>query len=85
MYVGGRGRRLLDYAFVDNTLFALSGLMARSPFSARLADAGPEATALIDFIMSNGCPVSVLLTEAEKARLLQIKRDVIEAGQRLSH
>ena len=48
----------------------------------RLAAAGPEAPALIDFIMSKDCPVSASLTDADKARLLQIKRDAIkEAGQ----
>jgi hypothetical protein len=34
---------------------------------------GPEAPALIDFIMSNDCPVSASLTGTDKAKLLSIK------------
>ena len=75
MFAGGREERLLDYAFIENAPFALRGLMSSTPFEARLADAGPEAPALIDFVMSKDCPVSASLTEADKARLLQIKRD----------
>jgi hypothetical protein len=48
----------------------------------RLAAVGREAPALVDFILSKDCPVSASLTDADKARLLQIKRDAIkEAGQ----
>ena len=66
----------------DDAVYALRGLEEFPPLNRRLADAGPEAPALIDFIMSKDCPVSAALTDADKARLLQIKRDAIkEAGQ----
>jgi uncharacterized protein YjbI with pentapeptide repeats len=41
----------------------------------RLADTGREAPALVDFIMSNACPVSTSLTDDDKAKLLKIKQD----------
>jgi len=75
MFTGGREQRLLDYAFIDNEAFALRGLMSSSLFKARLVDAGPEAPALIDFIMSKDCPVSASLTDADKAKLLSIKQE----------
>jgi uncharacterized protein YjbI with pentapeptide repeats len=83
-YAGGRGKRVLDYAFVENAAFVLRGLMASTmlPPGSRLNETGPEAPALIDFIMSRDCPVSAALTDAEKARLLQIKRDAIEEAAR---
>jgi hypothetical protein len=63
----------------DNAGFVLRGL-SRKPeeFSlgvSRLAAAGPEAPALVDFIMSKDCPVSASLTDADKAKLLSIKQD----------
>jgi hypothetical protein len=77
-FTGGRERRLLDYAFIDNFTFALRGLMDSSWTKARLADAGPEAPNLIDFIIEGkGCSVSASLTEADKARLRQISHDAI--------
>jgi hypothetical protein len=33
-----------------------------------------EAPALVDFIMSKGCPVSASLTDDDKAKLLEIKQ-----------
>jgi hypothetical protein len=64
----------------DEAVYTLGGIA--SPLNNRLAAAGPEAPALIDFIMSKDCPVSALLTDDDKAKLLQIKRDAIkEAGQ----
>jgi hypothetical protein len=41
----------------------------------RLAAAGPEAPALVDFIVSKDCPISAALTDADKAILLRIKQD----------
>jgi uncharacterized protein YjbI with pentapeptide repeats len=81
MFTGGRGMRLLDYAFIDDAVFVLRGLMASNLGSSRLADAGPETPALIDFIVSKDCPVSDSLSDAVKARLLQIKQDVIERSR----
>ena len=75
MYTGGRGERLLEYTFIDSAAFVLRGLMANNGFKRRLTDAGPEAPALIDSIMSKDCLVSAWLTEADRARLLQIKQD----------
>ena len=50
----------------------LRGLMKNG----RLAAAGPEAPPLVDFILSKDCPVSKLVTDADRAKLLQIKREV---------
>jgi hypothetical protein len=66
---------------MDNAVFVLRGLMVSTPFHARLADVGPEAPALIDFIMSKGCPVSASLTDADKALLLRIKQDAINQAE----
>jgi hypothetical protein len=51
--------------------YSLRGLLRNRRFAA----AGSEAPALVDTIMSKDCPVSASLTEADKADLLQIKRD----------
>jgi uncharacterized protein YjbI with pentapeptide repeats len=62
----------------DDAAYVLRGLQSNG----QLAAAGPEAPALIDFIMSKDCPVSASLTDADKANLLRIKQHVIkEAGQ----
>jgi hypothetical protein len=60
----------------DDAVFVLGGVA--SPFDNRLAAAGPEAPALIDFIMSKNCPVSAVLTDDEKADLLRIKQGAIK-------
>jgi uncharacterized protein YjbI with pentapeptide repeats len=51
--------------------FYLGNVVSPGPLDA----AGPEAQALIDFIMSKDCPVSASLTEADKAQLLRIKEN----------
>ena len=43
----------------------------------RIPAVGPEAPALIDFIVSKDCPVSASLTDKDKARLLQIRLDAL--------
>ena len=43
--------------------------------STRLAATGHKTPALVDFIMSKECPVSALLTDSDKERLLNIKQD----------
>jgi uncharacterized protein YjbI with pentapeptide repeats len=79
VFTGGRAERLLDYAFIDNATYVLRGLMASNVVQSRLADAGAQAVELIDFITKNqDCMVSASLTEAEKARLRQIKQDAIK-------
>jgi hypothetical protein len=67
----------------DDSIFVLRGVSRElagptGPMSGRLAAAGAEAPAFIDFIMSPACPVSVALTNDDKARLLQIKREAIK-------
>ena len=57
-----------------DAIYVLRGLGFRD----RLAGTGPEAPALADFIMSKesrDCPVSALLTDADKAELIRIKQD----------
>ena len=41
----------------------------------RLAETDREALALVDFIMSKDCPLSALLTDDDKAKLLKNKQD----------
>jgi hypothetical protein len=43
--------------------------------SGRLSATGPEAPALVHFIMRKDCPVSASLTVDDKAKLLKIKQD----------
>jgi uncharacterized protein YjbI with pentapeptide repeats len=70
----------------DDAVYALRGLLAFRGLSLalfpflgnRLAEAGPEAPALVDFIMSKDCPVSASLTDADKANLLRIKQEAIK-------
>ena len=40
----------------------------------RLAETGRNASELIDFVMSDKCPVSAALTDDDKSRLREIKR-----------
>ncbi|HKN30868.1 MAG TPA: pentapeptide repeat-containing protein [Roseiarcus sp.] len=47
-------------------------------FPSRLEAAGPDAPALVDFIMSKDCPVLTSLTDGDKATLLRIKEDAIK-------
>jgi hypothetical protein len=44
----------------------------------RLKAARSQAAALVDFIMSKDCAVAASLTDADKATLLQIRRDAIK-------
>ena len=63
----------------DDAVYVLRGLLRDSPpFHSRLAAAGPEAPALIDFIINKDCPVSASLTDDDKADLLRIKQDAIK-------
>jgi hypothetical protein len=67
MFTGGRAERLLDYAFVENDAFVLRGLIVSSNLGGgRLENAGLEAPALIDFIMSRDCPVRSTIQGAER-------------------
>jgi uncharacterized protein YjbI with pentapeptide repeats len=61
----------------NDPAYALRGLLADAPLS-RLSETGPEAPALIDFIMSKDCPASASLTEEDKAKLLRIKQEAIK-------
>ncbi len=60
----------------DDAAYVVRGLLRQ--YDGRLTATGPEAPALIDFIMSKDCPVSASLTEADKADLLRIKREAIK-------
>ena len=62
----------------DNAIFIVRG----AGFQSRLAAAGPEAPSLIDEITvkdSKDCPVSALLTDADRAQLQHIKQQAIDA------
>jgi hypothetical protein len=53
-------------------------------FQARLDNAGAAASDLIDDLMnkeSKDCPVSAALTNADRAKLLQIKQEAKKAGK----
>ncbi len=54
--------------------YVLRGLLNND----RLAADGPEAPALIDFIMSKDCPVFGSLTEADKAMLVNIRERTLK-------
>jgi uncharacterized protein YjbI with pentapeptide repeats len=63
----------------DDAVYILRG----GGFQGRLLDAGAAATGLIDDLMdkdSKGCPVSPALTDADRAKLLQVKH-LIEQDQ----
>ncbi len=49
----------------------------------RFADTGAEALALVNFIMSKDCPLaSAALTDADRATLLEIKKDAVDAAKK---
>jgi hypothetical protein len=58
----------------DNTIYVLRGIVKNE----RMAATRDAAPALVDFIMSNDCPVSASLTGDDKAMLLRVKEDAIE-------
>jgi uncharacterized protein YjbI with pentapeptide repeats len=65
----------------DDAAYVLRGLLYEIQIgSNRLTAAGPEAPALVDFIMSKDCPLSASLTDAGKAKLLRIKQDKRPGG-----
>jgi uncharacterized protein YjbI with pentapeptide repeats len=63
----------------DDALFVLRG--TGSTLNNRFAAAGVAAPALIDFVMSKDCPLSPLLTDADRARLVQIKQQAEKGGK----
>jgi uncharacterized protein YjbI with pentapeptide repeats len=68
-----------SYPSVENALYVLRGVMLVGPFGyARLGETGREAPELIDFISSRDCPVSPLLTDDDKGKLLSIKQEAIK-------
>jgi hypothetical protein len=56
----------------EDAIYVLRGL--GSPLNSVFAQTGAEAPALVGFIMGKDCPVSAALTDADRARLLQIKQ-----------
>jgi uncharacterized protein YjbI with pentapeptide repeats len=63
-----------------NAVNVLRGVLRTPPDSiSRLEAAGPEAPALVDFIMSKDCPLSASLTDDDRARLLHIKWETEKA------
>jgi uncharacterized protein YjbI with pentapeptide repeats len=84
-FAGGRSSRSLDDGSIQNSLFALREMT--SPLHNRILPAVPEVRAiadfvrdLVDFIMSEDCLVSASLIDAEKARLLRIKHQALQAA-----
>jgi uncharacterized protein YjbI with pentapeptide repeats len=61
----------------DANYFILRGLLR----SKRIEAAGVNAPPLVDFIMSKDCPVSALLTDGDKTRLLTIKQQAEKAAK----
>ena len=57
----------------DDAVYVLRGVAY--PLVGRLTATGSGASGLVDFIMSKDCPVSALLTDADKAALLRIKQN----------
>jgi hypothetical protein len=66
----------------DNAAYILRGLFREALFGdSHLKATGPEAPALVDFIMSKDCPVSASLTNGDKTRLLNIKQRLIKSPE----
>jgi uncharacterized protein YjbI with pentapeptide repeats len=70
----------------EDAIYVLRGISGISRVStvgkARLEDAGAAATGLIDDLTdkdSKGCPVAAALTDADRAKLLQIKQEIEKA------
>jgi hypothetical protein len=59
-----------------NAIHILRGIVTNH----RLAETGREAPALVDFIVSEDCPISAALTEDDKANLLKVKQDADAAA-----
>jgi uncharacterized protein YjbI with pentapeptide repeats len=68
-----------DDASLDVLRGMMRGISARAvPITlSRLESTGPEAPALVDFIMSKDCPVSTSMTDGDKADLLSVKQDAL--------
>jgi hypothetical protein len=58
----------------NQALYILRGISSND----RLAATGPQAAALIESVMGKDCGVSSSLTDDDKARLRQIKRDAMD-------
>jgi hypothetical protein len=59
----------------DNAIYVLRG----GPFHDRLRDAGAAASGLIDDLTnkdSKDCPVAAVLTDVDRAKLLQLKQSI---------
>jgi uncharacterized protein YjbI with pentapeptide repeats len=64
----------------DDAIYVVRG----KGFQSRLAAAGAAASGMIDDLMNKGskdCPVSASLTDADRAKLLRIKRDAENADK----
>jgi hypothetical protein len=64
----------------DDAIYVVRG----RGFQTRLGDAGAEASGLIDDLVnkdSKDCPVSATLTDADRAKLLQMKQRTEKAGK----
>jgi hypothetical protein len=64
----------------EDAAYVLGGLLREyARLSSRLEAVGPEAPRLVDEIIntakSTDCPVSALLTDADRSKLLRIKQD----------
>ena len=69
------GRADMNVFGLGSATYVLRGLLSPIPgFPSRLVAAGPEAPALIDFIMSKDCPVSAALTDDDRANLRALGR-----------
>ena len=66
----------ISFFSLGSASYILRGLTSLSPgYPSRLAATGPEAPALIDFIMSKDCLVSTALTDDDRADFMRIKQD----------
>jgi hypothetical protein len=63
--------RVVVCASDTNAIYIFGGIIKNY---GQLAETGREAPALVDFIMSEKCPVSTSLTDDDKAKLLKIKQ-----------
>jgi hypothetical protein len=82
---GGRSWRSLGDDTTQNSLFALREMTSVFnnqilPAVTEIREIDKSVPDLVDFMMSKDCPVSALLTDADKARLLRIQRQALQAA-----
>jgi uncharacterized protein YjbI with pentapeptide repeats len=80
LFTGAFSERSIYDASIENLAFILRGVISPA-VRYQIGTTGPEAPALVDFIMSKDCAVSASLTDADKAKLFRVKQTAIERAK----